>query len=407
MLEIKKGTSSDIPAAIEFLKRMHASVKQSWFQVMADGTHPTTDITDFVIAADSSGNIAALVICQPYHYVYDGCVYKGIRLEEFFCTREHNNRETVGKILDKIKIHAEEIGAFTEHAHGQDALYGKYDFFGYTFGLPVEMDGYTFMIQDEEAGNDFVIEEASDDDIPKMAELYKQTYKRNLMATVIDYNEISYIKNIYGNLGLYNCKFFVIKSSTGTVCGFFLTQTSDKYMFMLELDNSCSFHQIRPFLMAHYKNYGLNRMPLFLGKTHPAYMVFKGFFQQESFTESGYIKIYNIPKFLMKISGVLSKRLAHSPYAFLTRTFTMAMHNHDDVLRFEFVQGKLVDVSHADCHTGEVNIERDRFIRLLFGRVSPQEMEDENYLYAFADNDCRNIFEILFPKMQSHLISIN
>lgn len=159
--------------------------------------------------------------------------------------------------------------------------------------------------------------------------------------------------------------------------------------------------------MAHYKNHGLNLMPLLLGKTHPAYMVFKGFFQQESFSESGYVKIYNIPKFLMMISGVLNRRLACSPYAFLTRTFTMAMHNHDNVFRFEFVQGKLVDVSQVDYHTGEVNIERDRFIRLLFGRISPQEMEDENYIYAFYNNDYRNIFEVLFPKMQSHLISIN
>lgn len=242
MLEIKKGTSSDIPAAIEFLMQMHSSVKQSWFQVMMDGTHPTTDITDFIIAADPHGNIAALVICQPYHYSYDGCIFKGIRLEEFFCVRAHNNRETVLKILDKVKECAEETGAFIENAYGQDALYGKYDFFGYTFGLPVEMDGYTFMIQDEEAGSDFTIEEANDDDIPKMAELYKQTHKRNLVTTVIDCDEISYIKNIYGKLGLYDCKFFVVKSSSDNVCGFFLTQTSDMYMFMLELDDSCSFH---------------------------------------------------------------------------------------------------------------------------------------------------------------------
>ena len=68
---------------------------------------------------------------------------------------------------------------------------------------------------------------------------------------------------------------------------------------------------------------------------------------------------------------------------------------------------KLIDVLPVKQNHGEVDIERSRFIKMLFGRISPEEMMDEFYMYWFSTEDYRNIFEILFPKMQSHVVSLN
>jgi hypothetical protein len=54
-----------------------------------------------------------------------------------------------------------------------------------------------------------------------------------------------------------------------------------------------------------------------------------------------------------------------------------------------------------------VDIERGRLTRLLFGRVSPEEMDGEFSMYYFQNSDLRNLFGLLFPQMQSHVVSVN
>jgi len=54
-----------------------------------------------------------------------------------------------------------------------------------------------------------------------------------------------------------------------------------------------------------------------------------------------------------------------------------------------------------------VDIERGRLARLLFDRVAPEEMDGEFSMYCFQDGDLRNLFGILFPGMQSHVVSVN
>ena len=409
MIEIREGTKADTDAAVEFLMRMHNPKFKKWFEVMADGTHPNIDISNFIIAYDTDKNkIAASIIYQPWNYSYGGIILKGVRLEEAFCDPEYEKRKLIKNILDKIAGLATDKGCLFELVYGQDALYGLYNHFGYTFGIQGDMDGgYYYMTQNEETGDAFRIEEASDNDIPVAVKIYEKKYARNLLTTYIGCDELRHLESGYSGSGSYECKLYVIKSSEGNICGFFYTQTDIKYIFLMELDDSCSYHQIRPYLMEFYIRCGLAKIPLMLGASHPAHMVFSACFHNREMPEHGYVRVYDIPKFIMSIADVLNKRLSDSPYAHFTGMFTMAMHNHDDVYKIDFLKGKLTNVSCANIHSGEVNIERDRFIRLLFGRVSSEEINDEPYIYGFENEDYRNIYKILFPKMYSHIISLN
>jgi len=406
MISIREGTKADVPAAVVFLSRMHNPAKKSWFELLANGRHPSTDISNFIIAKDTE-KIVALAIYQPWSYSYCGHILKGVRIEEAFCEHEYRNQGIVNDIFSKIADLAAGKGGLFELAYGQDALYGLYSHLGYTYGVPDEEDGFVYLIQDESTSGAFRIEEASNNDIPFMAKLYQKNLGRNLLAQAIGCKEIDYMKNAYAGTGMYECKFYLVKSSKGEACGFFLSQTSGKRIYMMELDDTCSYFQVRPYMSAFYRQHGLDRIALKLGAAHPIYTVFKGCLHLREYSELGYVKVYDLSKFLMCIADILNERLANSPYAFFSGTFTMAMHNADEVLQFAFADGKLTDVSPASKHTGEVNIERDRFIKLLFGRVSPQEMEEEKWLYYFDNDDYRNIFAILFPKIQSHVVSLN
>ena len=402
MIIIREGIIADIPAVIEFLMRMHNQNKSTWFEILADGRHPSTDISNFILAQDTDNNkIAALTIYQTYNYSYCGNIIKGVRLEEFFCDPDYQNKGIMPKILNKIAELSEDKGYIFELVFV--GLYSFFDHLDYTFGIPCEGDGYTYLIEDVEAGHDFRIETATNDDIPAIAKMYEKMYTRNLLTTAIGYKEIDYIKNVYNGSVSYTSEFYVIKSSSG-ICGFFLTQLNEKNIYMMELNDNCSYYQIRPYLIEFYKKHGLNKIPFMLGKVHPVYTVFKGYYHQKSLPEFGFVKVRNIPNFLLSISQTLNERLVNSPYSHLSKSFVVAMRNKGEAYKLVFEHGKLTDVSPVKQDFGQVYIERDRFIKLLFGRVPVAE---EAFMYSFENEDYRNIFEILFPQMPSYVISLN
>jgi GNAT superfamily N-acetyltransferase len=367
---------------------------------MMSGRHPYINASNFVIAEDTNNKIlVASAIYMPWTYSYCGRKVKAVRLEEVFCEPKYQNQGIMKKILCEIAELYKEKGYLFELVYGTNAVYNH---LGYTYGMPNEEEGYSFILDDEVTGNDFKISEANDEDIAKIAKLYETNYTRNLLTTFIGEKEIYYTKNVYveGN-------YYIIKSSDGKVCGFFHTQLEDKRIYMMELDDSVSYYQIRPYLINFYKRLGKDRIYFKLGSTHPVYDVFGHCYKMKLPSELGFVKVYDIPQFLMSISDILSGRLAVSPYAHYKGSFTVAMHNRNEAYLFEWNNGILVSVIPVEKEYGEIDIERNRFIRLLFGRIPPIEMEQEFSMYYFDNCDLRNIFEIIFPQIQSHIVSIN
>lgn len=395
---IREANVNDIPSVVDFYMRLDNPGQKDWIEIMMDGRHPYINASNFIIAEDA-GKIAASVVYMPWDYSYGGLKIKAVRLEEVFCEPEYQNRGLVRGILQRIADISTEKGYLFECVYGTNAVYNH---LGYTYGLPNEMEGYSFIINDETTGNDFTITEADDSEIPAIAKLYETNYTRNLLTTYINCKEIYYTKNVY-----VEGKYYVIKSSAGEICGFFHTQIDEKYLFMMELDNTVSYHQIRPYLVSFYRQRGFGNIQVNLGVTHPIYMVFRGYHHKKLLSELGFVKVRDIPRFFMGVSGVLENRLARSPYSHYSGAFTIAMHNRDEAYRMEWNDGKLATVTPVKKEHGEIDIERNRFIRLLFGRISPEDMTKEFSMYYFQNNDLRNLFEILFPIMQSHVVSIN
>ena len=397
---IREATMQDIHSVVDFYMRLDNPGQKDWIEIMMDGRHPYVNSSNFIIAEDSaSGKLVASVIYMPWSYSYGGGLVKAVRLEEVFCEPDYQNQGIMKNMLQRVAKISSEKGYLFEVVYGTNAVYNH---LGYTYGLPNEEEGYNFILENEAVGNDFIISEANDDDIPIMARLYEANYTRNLLTTAIGCNEIHYTKNVYvqGN-------YYVIKSLDGNICGFFHTQLEEKRIYMMEMDDTVSYYQIRPYLVAFYKRHSLDKLICKLGKSHPVYTVFNGLFQKKLLSELGFVKVRNIPKFLMGISNVLNGRLTKSVYAHFSGSFTVSMHNKDEAYKLTFVDGVLSDVSPVKQGHSEVDIERDRFIKLLFGRISPEEMSEEFSMYYFQNADLRNLFGILFPKMQSHVVSVN
>jgi len=397
---IREATAKDIPTVVDFYMRMDHPGQKDWIEIMMDGRHPYVDAANFIVAEDmTNGKLVASIIYMPWTFSYCGCMVEAVRLEEVFCEPAYQNQGIAKAILQRIADISVQRGYLFECVYGTNAVYPR---LGYTYGLPNEEEGYSYIIKEEAVDDEFYIEEASDDDISAIAKLYETNYTRNLLTTYIGSKELYYMKNVYveGN-------FYLIKAADGRICGFFHTQLPEKRIYMMELDETVSYFQIRPYLTDFYRQLGLDRIHIKLGKTHPVYTVFKGFYHQKLLSELGFVKVRDLPKMLMAISGILSGRMAQSSYAYYTGTFTMAMHNKNEAYRFDWKDGTLLSVTPVEQEHGEIDIERDRFIKLLFGRVSPEDMQEAFSMFYFQNSDLRNIIEILFPQMQSHVVSIN
>jgi len=403
-INIREATARDIPAVVDLLMRLHnprnKTRMKNWFMILMDGRHPHIDASNFIVAEDAdNGRLAATATYMPWTYSYGGARVKGVRLEEVFCEPEYRGQGIMRRIVGWIEEITAREGVLFACVYGKNALYGH---LGFTYGLPNEEEGYSYIVESEPVGKDLRIVKVGDEDIPAMAKLYEANYSRNLLATAIGETELNYMKNVYAE-----GEFYAVKRSGGKICGFFQTQCRDRRIYMMELDGSVSYHQLRPHLLAFCKKHGMEELKLKLGKTHPAYMVFDGLYHKELPSELGFVKVRDIPGFLMGIADVLAGQLAGSPYAHYTGAFTLAMHNRDEAYRLVFDEGRLAEIRPAAQEHGEVDIERGRFVRLLFGRVSPEEMDTEFSMYCFQNRDLRNLFAILFPEMQSHVVSVN
>jgi predicted acetyltransferase len=395
---VREATVNDIVSVVDFYMRLDNPGQKNWIEIMMDGRHPYIDASYFIIAEDLSKNkMVASVIYMPWTYSYGGCLIKAVRLEEVFCEPDYQNQGIVREILRRIAEKSKDKNYLFEIVYGTNSVYNH---LGYTYGISNEEEGYSYAIEPANAENNFIIQEASDENIPIMANLYEKNYNRNLLATSIGEKEIYYNKNIYEQ-----GTFYVIKSKDETIQGFFLLYSN--YIYMMEIADTVSYFQIRSDLTNFFIQKSFANIYIKLGKTHPVYMVFNGLYQKKLLSECGFVKIHDIPKFLMGVSKILENRLAESPYAHFTGEFTIAMHKKDEAYKFIFKNGVLTDVSSVKQAHGEVDIERDRFIRLLFGKVSSEEINEEFSMYYFKNHDYRNIIEILFPKLQSHVVSIN
>jgi GNAT superfamily N-acetyltransferase len=399
-INIREATGSDIAALVDFYMRLDHSGQKEWIEILTNGRHPYVSASNFIIAEDGDiGKIVASAIYMPWTYSYNGCFLKAVRLEEVFCEPEYQNQGLMKKILNRISQISVEQGHLFETVYGTNAVYTH---LGYTYGLPNEEEGYSYMLESEPVDGSYLIQEASDSDIPLIAELYKANYSRNLVATAIGCAELDYMKNIY-----VEGSFYVIKAPDGHICGFFHTQLDDKHIYMMEIDDTASYYRLRPYISEFYKRHGFDRIHFKLGKKHPVYSVFDGFYHVHFLSELGFVKVPDIPKFLTGISDVISARILKSAYAHYSGNLIMAMHNRDEAYELSFENGRLAAVSPASQRFGNVDIERDRFIKLLFGRISAEDMRNEHSMYFFENNDLRHLFEIMFPPMDSHVVSVN
>ncbi|MBD3921654.1 GNAT family N-acetyltransferase [Paenibacillus sp. PR3] len=401
---IRQATIHDLPSLASFYSEVDHPDQAVWIEIMMDGRHPYTRPEHFIIAWDTKSNeIAASAIFMPWVYSYEQIEIQVSRIEQVFTRPAYQGQGIMRGIMDEIHRLSNERGDDMQVVFGKPVFYRR---FGYTLSLPNEQEGraVTIKASDKMAEDEepiYRIIDISDQDLPFVARLYTRIYSRYMICLAADEVCFNYAKNIYPNETIR-----LIVDDKNNAVGF-LMYGGAASVYGLELAEEVSYYQVRKSILSDFLSKGIREINLKLGPAHPFYQVLGDYNQSCLPTVSGYARIPDISRFLMRIRSVLAARLASSSYAHYSGSIQLTLHNQFEGYHLEFVDGELMKVDSVSAEYGNVQIARDFLVQILLGRKAVDELTQENAEVYFDNNDLRTLFMILFPKKASYILSLN
>lgn len=117
-----------------------------------------------------------------------------------------------------------------------------------------------------------------------------------------------------------------------------------------------------------------------------------------------YLRVPDVPAFLMRIAPVLEHRLKGSGAHGYTGTLSIAFQDTRGV-KIHFEGGSLKDVTTEDMDYGDAGFPYLMFLNVLFGHHTPSELM-QVLPEVYANRQARLLLNILFPKQRSALLGL-
>lgn len=429
-LILRRGAAEDADRLADFNLRIlsddPANPQQSlasWTRDLLSGRHPTISPQDFTLIEEvSSGRIVSSLCMIPQTWSYDGIPFGVGRPELVGTDPEFRNRGLVRRQFEVVHAWSQARGELLQAITGIPYYYRQ---FGYEMGLELGGTRYGYLssaVKDLAEGEPepFPIRPAGAEDLGWIGACYRRGCQRYPVSALRD--EVSWRYELDGCRpdSENRTQFFVIESSDGKPAGFFGTPGGAPWYggtmsvcTLVELENGFSWQRVVPGLLRFLRSEGqkigaslhrnCDQVGFALGSHHPVYDALKEKLPLEKRPYAYYVRVADLPAFLLRIAPALEKRLSDSAAAGYDGDLRISFYRQGIVLKF--ARGRLTAVepyvpnSWPDADAGFP----DRvFLQLLFGYRSLDELR-----YAFADvwhnERGRLLLEALFPKKSSHV----
>ena len=386
-------------------------------------THPLMSPEDFLYVVDPaaddrivSGN---LLIAQTWRYA--GIEIPVGRPEIIATLPEYRRKGLVRETFKEIHARSEAVGHILQVITGIPNYYRQ---FGYAMAVPFGTRGYLPVSQipdlNEGEVQQFTLRTATTNDIPLIMAVDAYNARSPLLSVVRD--ETMWHYDVSGTrTSSKELAFFVIENISYDVVGYVAmgpTFTPDvASVRYVQLNEKANYIEIYADLLREIKRIGqkpnenLDRIDFWVA-LHPTLtrMLSRhngAFFRDDSRIYTYYMRVPDLPRFLMHISPVLEARLVGSAAQGYSGTLVIDMYQKECLL-IEFVSGKLKGVGYGEKPRNAkatLNIHWDLFLHLLFG----YQDFDEVAAYradVYASLPMIALLDILFPKQYSSLLPI-
>jgi len=389
--------------------------------------HPTTQAEDFLYVEDTAnGEIVSSLCLIPQTWTYCGIPFTVGRVELVSTKKEYRRKGLVRAQFEILHEISEKRGNKMQAITGIPNYYRQ---FGYEMALELGGGrvGYRPHVPKLKEGEQepYQIRNADKNDISFLISLYQHASKRHYFACPRDEYLWAYELNGRHEKNIHNNPICIIETTEGTPAGCVwhigTLWGSTLAVFYYELMPGYSWKEVTPSVIRYMMQTGeeyaakdeepTKTWEAFffnLGSHHPVYSFFDTFLPRVNRPYAWYIRISNIPDFILHIAPALEKRLEGSELA--RHSGTLELNFYHSGTRLEFQDGKIVKAEPWQPSTearGHLSFPGLSFIQLICGHRTFDEL-DAFYpdCSSGANNEARALINVLFPKNPASVLAI-
>ena len=395
----------------------------AWTRDLVARPHPTLTASDFTIVEETSTKRIVSTLCYiPQTWMYEGIEFGVGRPELVSTLPEFRKRGLVRIQMDEVHKWSEERGHPVQIITGIPYFYRQ---FGYDMALTLAGRRYGFegnlpALKDGEV-EPFIIHPADETDLDFMLRMYEQGQRRYAISCKRTLENIRYELNGQSSESMIRNDNAVILNTKGERIGY-LMHTPDLWgggchAIQFEIAEGYSWLDVSPSVARYlWKKAGefaerdgtpRTSFGFHLGESHPVYEALDDRLPAVRKPYAYYIRVPDLPAFLMHIKPALEKRLADSIAAGYTGELKVNFYHSG--IRILLERGCIAGVEPMKTGPGistDSSFPDLTFLHLVFGHRSFDELR-----HAFTDcywenNAARVLLNALFPRRNTNVFPV-
>ncbi len=403
-----------------------------WTRALMEGNLPNFGPQDWTLVEHTpERRIVSTLNLISQTWSYGGINFGVGRIDAVMTHQEYRRRGLIRAQMDLVHQWSARRGEQVQSITGIPWFYRQ---FGYEFALTLNggRGGYAQNVPylSEDDTEPYKIRQAREEDLGLITHLYSKGMERYLVSCVRDKEMFTYDLNApIAKSTRWNVT-CVIESQSGESIGMlrhgYRLRNGEMVAGIYELKSGTSWMSVTPSVVRYLSETGKiyatrqnksynGEFALSLGTDHPAYEAMGDQLpkiERSHIPAAWYIRLANLPKFVMHIAPVLEQRLVDSVAADYTGKLNIGFTTGG--LRIFFLNGKLSaerrlptqnDLSET-WDTVDALFPGLTFLQLLFGF---RTLEDIEYAYPdclITSVEARSVLKALFPKRPSMVYGI-
>ncbi len=427
-LVLRRSTMADAEPLAAFNALLHSDTNEpdlrvaAWTRDLLNGCHPTFAPDDFTIVEDPrSGKIVSSMNLISQTWTYGGIPFKMGRPELVGTDPEYRCRGLVRAQFDVIHNWSRERGELLQGITGIPFYYRQ---FGYEMAVNLGGGriGAAFNVPRlaQDQPEPFCIRPAAEKDLAFIAQVYREGFRRSLLASVWDEEMWRYELLGKSQTNVDRREVRIIETPAGERLGYlchpFYAWGDLMAVTEFELKAGVPWHEVTPSVIRYIWQTGeeytrrdnktLAAFGFWLIEDHPAYQVALERLPLPRRRYAWYLRVPDLPAFLQHIAPVFEQRLAASPLSGYTGEIKLGFYRSGILVKFQ--GGKLAGIETwqpATKNFGKAAFPELTFLQLVFGYRTIEEL-----MAAFPDcfvaDELRPVLRVLFPKQPSDILPV-
>ncbi len=402
-----------------------------WTRDLMGGKHPIFKPHDFLVVEDTNANKLVSCTCLiSQTWSMEGISFGVGRIEIVGTLPEYRRR---GLVREQFKVLHQMSAARGELAQGITGIPFYYRQFGYEFAIELAEVRHSYipqMIPELKKGSkqEFRLRRSKASDLPFVTKLYANGRTRGLVhcerdLKIMEFEHIHERDDKNGSVSWWD----VLETRNGERAGMVMHRRyvyRGRHMVLaFELLPQYAWSDVAPSVMRELVRDAskldpegdkpLEKLGWILAPNHPFYETRPDLTTTASPPYAWYVRVPDLPAFLLNIRPLLERRLAASNY----RRFTGSLKIHSYPKGFEMVwkNGRLLTVKpwratagdFGQSGFGDAAFPDLTFLKMLFGYRSRAELA-AMFVDVLVNNEQTNgLLDALFPKRPSHVMPLH